>query len=270
MPTLGPLVVMRFLAGAGAARRHPAGDRLDRRRRPLRAPPADPGALPLGPDPGHRLRPGGRRPARRPDRLARRPWWCWASRMSRPACCCSSRCAAGRDVRPRRRPHPLGRSAGAGHRDACSGRWVRVVLVTMFLEGVAMFGAFAYVGAELHQRFGLGLGMIGAMLASFGVGALVYSLAAGMLVARLGQPGLAACGRVAAGHRLCHARGLTPWLWLAPPAIAARRPRLLHAAQHAADQRHADGARVARARRLAVRVRAVHAASRSALRWPRR
>ena len=39
-----------------------------------------------------------------------------------------------------------------------------------------MFGALAYVGAELHQRFGLSLGMVGAMLASFGVGALVYSL----------------------------------------------------------------------------------------------
>ena len=34
-----------------------------------------------------------------------------------------------------------------------------------FLEGIFMFGAFAYVGAELHQRFGLSLGVVGAMLA---------------------------------------------------------------------------------------------------------
>ena len=33
-----------------------------------------------------------------------------------------------------------------------------------------------------------------------------------------------------------------PWPWLAVPAIALHRPRLLHAAQHAADQCHADGA----------------------------
>ena len=80
--------------------------------------------------------------------------------------------------------------------------WVRVVLITVFLEGVVMFGAFAYVGADLHQRFDLSFGAIGAMLASFGVGAMVYSLAAGRIIARLGQTGLAAMGRAAAGDRL--------------------------------------------------------------------
>jgi predicted MFS family arabinose efflux permease len=97
--------------------------------------------------------------------------------------------------------------------------WVRVVLISAFLEGMAMFGAFAYVGAELHQRFDIGLGVIGGILVSFGAGALLYVILAGTLVARLGQTGLAAWGAVmlALGYVILAA---TPWVWLAVPAIA--------------------------------------------------
>ena len=97
--------------------------------------------------------------------------------------------------------------------------WARIVLGSTFLEGMVMFGAFAYVGAELHERFGLSLGVVGAMLASFGAGALFYSSAAGTLVSRFGQPGLVAVGGIllAAGYATL---GLMPSAWLAPPAIA--------------------------------------------------
>ena len=98
-------------------------------------------------------------------------------------------------------------------------RWARTVLISVFIEGMAMFGALAYVGADLHQRFGLSLGVVGALLASFGAGALFYSITAGRMVARLGQPGLAAFGAIAlaAGYAmLC----VMPWPWLAVPAIA--------------------------------------------------
>jgi YNFM family putative membrane transporter len=97
--------------------------------------------------------------------------------------------------------------------------WVRTVLGTTFLEGMAMFGALAYVGAELHQRFGLSLGVVGALLAAFGVGALLFTTTANIMVARLGQPGLVAGGAslLAAGYATL---GLMPWAWLAPPAIA--------------------------------------------------
>jgi predicted MFS family arabinose efflux permease len=97
--------------------------------------------------------------------------------------------------------------------------WARTVLGITFLEGIFMFGAFAYVGAELHQRFGLSLGVVGAMLASFGAGALLYASMAGPLVARFGQPGLVAGGgtMLAAGYAVL---GLAPSAWLAPPAIA--------------------------------------------------
>jgi MFS transporter, YNFM family, putative membrane transport protein len=109
--------------------------------------------------------------------------------------------------------------AAAAARGVVRRPWVRTVLGITFLEGMVMFGALAYVGAELHERFGLSLGVVGAMLAAFGAGALFYSATAGTLVPRYGQAGLAAAGAV------CLAMGyatlaLMPWAWLAPPAIA--------------------------------------------------
>lgn len=109
--------------------------------------------------------------------------------------------------------------AAASARAILQRGWVRIVLGVTFLEGIAMFGALAYVGAELNHGFGLSLGAVGAMLAAFGVGALLYSMSAGALVPRLGQPGLVAAGAVllAGGYATL---GVMPWAWLAPPAIA--------------------------------------------------
>jgi predicted MFS family arabinose efflux permease len=97
--------------------------------------------------------------------------------------------------------------------------WPRILLGTTFIEGVLMFGAFAYVGADLHQRFGIGPGLVGLTIAAFGIGALVYSLAAAWLVPRWGQPRLMAVGIVllTIGYVVL---ALTPWLWVAPVAVA--------------------------------------------------
>jgi MFS transporter, YNFM family, putative membrane transport protein len=97
--------------------------------------------------------------------------------------------------------------------------WPRILLGTTFVEGVLMFGAFAYVGADLHQRFGIGPGLVGLTIAAFGIGALVYSLAAGWLVPRWGQARLMAIGIVllTIGYVVF---ALTPWLWVAPIAVA--------------------------------------------------
>ena len=96
--------------------RHPRGDCLDRRRRALRAPPAGPGALHLGPDPGHRLRPGCRRPAGRPDRLAPDPGGAWHR------ACRGRRASIPGDAPPRQRRTARARSAGLSpqrRRGAC-------------------------------------------------------------------------------------------------------------------------------------------------------
>lgn len=72
--------------------------------------------------------------------------------------------------------------------------WVRVVVVTVFFEGMAMYAAFAFIGADLHQRFGIGFGTVGLTLAAFGIGGLIYAASARVLVPRLGEGGLAGIG----------------------------------------------------------------------------
>ena len=64
------------------------------------------------------------------------------------------------------------------------------------------------------------LGVVGAMLASFGAGALLYSLDRRPAGAALGQPGLAGGGGSVLCGRLRHARRSRRGCWLAPPAIA--------------------------------------------------
>ena len=217
MPSLGPLVVMRFLAGAGAAAVIPVaiawiGDVVPyERRQPVLARYISGQILGIvfGQAAGGLLG----------DLIG------WRLTL---VVLGIAHAAAGvllfREMRRLGNDVPASREirwaqSAAQARRVLEDRWVRVILGTTFLEGAAMFGALAYVGAELHERFGLGLGMIGAILASFGVGALVYSWTASMLVPRLGQPGLAISGAVAlaTGYGMLAAM---PTAWLAPPAIA--------------------------------------------------
>ena len=95
--------------------------------------------------------------------------------------------------------------------------WVRVMLIAVFFEAFAMYGTFAYVGADLHHRFGLSFGLVGLVLAVYGAGALTYSLTARHLVRLLGERGLVAAGGAILG--LCY---LT--LAIAPSAHFAIAP----------------------------------------------
>ncbi len=146
----------------------------------------------------------------------------------------------------------------AGHASAQPGRgfvadyttvlrspWARAVIVIAFIESAAMFGAFTYVGADLHLRFGVGFTLVGLFVGTFAIGGLIYSLAVRVLVNRFGQVGIAA-----GGGALLALAYVTLALRAALLDCARRhhdnRPRLLHAAQHAADQRHPDDAGSAR------------------------
>jgi MFS transporter, YNFM family, putative membrane transport protein len=101
-----------------------------------------------------------------------------------------------------------------------SNPFARVVIVSVLIESAFGWGAFAYVGADLHQRFGLGFAAIGLIVGLFGVGGLAYAAAVAPLVGALGQRGLALGGAF-----LCTAAYLTlaagaTW-WLAPIAVFA-------------------------------------------------
>ena len=232
------------------------------RRDALRAPPAGARPLSLGADLRPAVRPGRGRRARRPVRLAQR--------LLRARGACSrwrppgSSSSFVTNPRTRAAGHPEETSRGfvADYVAVLSNPWARFVILAVFIEASIGWGAFAYVGADLHLRFGLSFTAVGLIVGTFGVGGLIYAATVQQLVNRFGQAGLAIFGGVLLGARLScarHRRGVV--------ARAARghrdRARLLRAAQHAADQCHADDA----ARRAAPRSRSSPRRSISARCW---
>jgi MFS transporter, YNFM family, putative membrane transport protein len=97
--------------------------------------------------------------------------------------------------------------------------WARIVLLAVFLEGAFTFGAFAYVGADLHLRFGLSFTLVGVLVGTFGVGGLIYAVTVNSLVARFGQRGLARNGGIALGVAFLTLATAQFW-WIMPLAIA--------------------------------------------------
>ncbi len=92
---------------------------------------------------------------------------------------------------------------------------VRLVLSVVFVEGFLFFGSFVFVGAFLHDIYSMSYATIGGVLASFGVGALLYTSMAGWVVARLGQRNMVLAG----GALLALAFtlfALTPAWWVLP------------------------------------------------------
>ncbi len=96
--------------------------------------------------------------------------------------------------------------------------WIRTVLLVVSLEGVLFFGAFTYIGNELHVRFGLEFAAVGGGLAAYGVGGLIYSFFARRLLRRLGEHGMARLGGVILAASFV-ALAFTQMLWLAVLAI---------------------------------------------------
>jgi predicted MFS family arabinose efflux permease len=97
-----------------------------------------------------------------------------------------------RHPQPRAGPQPGGvlRGYAAVLRDP----WVRIVMLTVFLEGGMFYGAFAYTGAWLQERFGISYLLIGALLAGFGLGGVIYSVLVRRLLARFGETGFVRIG----------------------------------------------------------------------------
>ena len=70
----------------------------------------------------------------------------------------------------------------------------QTVIIGVFVEGFCVFGAFAYVGAFLRDRYSLSYVAIGFMPSGFGLGGLIYSRSVKWLVRRLGEIGLMGMG----------------------------------------------------------------------------
>ena len=119
--------------------------------------------------------------------------------------------AARRDRRPHATPgrflHDL---AGV-----LSAPWARVVIVTVFAEGMLVFGALAFVPTHLHFARGMELSQAGLMLVAFGFGGVAFAVVVRGAVRRLGETGLAIGGSVLLGASLALV-ALAPWRALAP------------------------------------------------------
>lgn len=98
---------------------------------------------------------------------------------------------------------PVGAPAANGFRATLHGMrailrrpFVRIMLIAVFLEAFAMYGAFAFIGADLVHRLGTSFAVAGLTLAVFGAGALSYSFSARWLLALVGERGLVVLGGV--------------------------------------------------------------------------
>ncbi len=94
-----------------------------------------------------------------------------------------------------------------------SRRWARTVLVLVFLEGLCLYGPFAFIAAHVHQSFGLSLAAAGAMVMVFGLGGFVFAMASGRLVEVLGEAGLARWGGSLMGTALLTIAFSPAWGW---------------------------------------------------------
>ena len=98
--------------------------------------------------------------------------------------------------------------------------WARLIIALGFIEAAFMFGAFAYVGADLHLRFGLSFAVVGLFVGAFAIGGLIYSLSVRALVNRLGQVGLVTGGGIMLALAYVTI-AFAPFANLAPFAITA-------------------------------------------------
>ena len=63
--------------------------------------------------------------------------------------------------------------------------WARLIVLVGLCEATLVWGAFAYVGADMHLRFWLSYTLIGLTVGAFGIGGLIYAGSVQQLVAPL-------------------------------------------------------------------------------------
>ena len=97
--------------------------------------------------------------------------------------------------------------------------WIRIVVGTVFVEGMMMFGALAFIPAHLQQRFSVGPAAAGAMVTAYAAGGVLYALGANRFVAGLGERGLTLGGGLVLGAGYM-SLAFAPMAWASLPGIA--------------------------------------------------
>jgi MFS transporter, YNFM family, putative membrane transport protein len=127
---------------------------------------------------------------------------------------------ANPQTRMRRQTGKSWRGFIADYRAVLSNKFARSVIIAAFVEGALTWGAFAYIGADLHIRFGVSFTVVGTSVACFGIGGLMYAGLVKILVYRLGQIGLAIGGALILTAAFV-VLALEPVWWLAPVATTS-------------------------------------------------
>src|SRR5262249_7055272 len=124
--------------------------------------------------------------------------------------------------------------------------WVRVVLVTVSLEGALSYGGFAFAPYHMHHSLAMSVAVSGMLAALAALGGLIYAGSAGRLVPRLGERGLVIGGGILLAFGL-PGLALAPSAGWAVPALVAQGLGLImlhntlqvHATQMAPESRGA-------------------------------
>lgn len=123
-------------------------------------------------------------------------------------------------TRPMHRAADSKSSFVSDYRKLAADPWCRFVVLAAFCEGAIFFGAFTYISADLHARFGMSFSTIGLAIAGFGVGSVCYAFAVRFLVRTLGEIGLVIGGGIVVALAYLALAGVPLWQQ-APLSIAA-------------------------------------------------
>jgi predicted MFS family arabinose efflux permease len=115
-------------------------------------------------------------------------------------------------------PDEKSRGLIADYKTVLTNPWARIVTMVALGEALFFWGAFPYVGADLHLRFGLSFSAVGLIVATFGIGGLIYTSTVRALVKALGQRGLTLGGAAIIALCFVAMAGGPPW-WLTPLVV---------------------------------------------------
>jgi len=99
--------------------------------------------------------------------------------------------------------------------------WARVVLLTVFLEGAFLYGAFAFIVSHLHRTHQISLAQAGSVVMLFGFGGLLFAVAASTFVRRLGEAGLAKWGGILIAASFLTIALAPQWWWAIPACFVS-------------------------------------------------
>ena len=94
--------------------------------------------------------------------------------------------------------------------------WPRTVLVTVFLEGMFIYGAFAFIASHLYRTYSISLAAAGAIVMLFGLGGFLFAAFSSWFVRRYGEVGLIVRGGALAGAGLAWIALGGGWAWAIP------------------------------------------------------